>query len=107
MRFECEECGAQVDAPRVVRSVTCGHCGDVSFVTDGRVRRVYPSFGMYPIDTADGVVSKWMPTGTRPCRHGLYEVRLRAAPDVVVRAWWNLAWWSCGRDVLTWRGALA
>ena len=112
--FMCSECCAQVRLPLspAIRSVTCARCGDVSFITDGKVRRVYPALHMRPVNTPDGVVSKWMDSRVRPVAAGMYECRF---PQGELTLLWDGA---CFRDVgsymrvrcatlIAWRGWLA
>lgn len=114
--YQCAECGATNDLPLTVRTITCQFCGDVCFVTDGKVSRMYPSLHMLPADTPrdpDYPLSKWMPTQTRPVLPGWYDCRFRTTGDCVLRLWWNGMWFAAsGKRVvmdefLTWRGVLA
>lgn len=111
--YVCTECGATVRIPRVVSTVTCQRCGDVSFCDGGVARRMYPALTMCPLGTFGGVESKWMPTHTRPVRSGLYECRFRdIEPRVIVLHWNGRHFTHCGEPVrmrhfLTWRGVLA
>ena len=115
--FQCSECCAIVRLPLspTIRSVTCPRCGDVSMITDGRVRRVYPALHMRPIGTPDGVVSKWMDGRVRPVAAGMYECRFRHLEPAVLPLYWDGA---CFREgiggrrvqcvgLLAWRGWLA
>lgn len=112
--FKCSECAAWVNIPRALKTVTCRRCGEVYFCNDGEPRKMYPALSMYPADT-DGVVSKWMPTHTRPVREGLYEARFRNIEPAVVLVVWNGVRFVVPftgeriqmREFLTWRGVLA
>lgn len=116
--YRCCECGTSVIVPKVVSTVTCQRCGDVSFVTDGIVRRMYPALHMYPVThqlpDPQYPFSKWMPTGTRPVVSGLYHARFRhTEPHVLTLQWTGCKFVdSSGTRVamsqfLTWRGVLA
>ena len=112
--LQCDECRALITLPATVKTVSCSRCGETYLVNDGNPpRRLYPALHMYPV-TVEGVESIWMPTQTRPIRHGLYECRFRTTEPHVLRLHWNgrrfLA--STGEPVamgefLTWRGVLA
>jgi hypothetical protein len=117
--FKCTECGAVVNIPLKLKSVTCPDCGDGSFVNDGAVRRMYPGLHMYPVDHAhshgaDYPPSKWMLPWTRPVIPGNYDVRFRHTEPAVLRLRWNGACFVTAEgqrvqmtQFLTWRGALA
>lgn len=117
--FQCTECGVAVTIPLKVKTVSCRRCGDVSFVNEGNVRRVYPALHMYPVDTkhdhgSDYPLSIWMLPWTRPVRQGFYDCRFRHTEPNVIRLWWNGVSFTTadGQRVsmtqfLTWRGLLA
>jgi len=117
--FPCSECGATVRLPYSpkITTVACGRCGDVSMITDGKVRRMYPALHMQPMSVNEPlVVSAWMPTRTRPVAPGEYQCRFRTTGDAILPLYWDGV---CFRaldnvgsrvkmgDFLTWRGVLA
>jgi len=88
--FRCCECGTLVFLPSTVKTVSCRRCGETYFCNDDKPpRKFYPALSMYPVDTADGAVSKWMPSHTRPIKPGAYDVRFRHTEPHILRAWWN------------------
>lgn len=116
--FRCTECGASVTVPLTVKSVSCRRCGDVSFVNDGAVRRVYPTLHMLPVDAprpdSDYPLSKWMLPWTRPVMPGNYHLRFRHTEPQAFVAWWDGVKFTTSdgqridmRNFLTWRGLLA
>jgi hypothetical protein len=118
--FQCSECAAWVNIPRVLKTVTCRRCGEVYFCNDGEPRKMYPALSMHPmsalrVQELTGVLSKWMPTHTRPLIVGCYECRFRTTEPNVIQLLWNGTRFvvpSTSERVqmqhfLTWRGVLA
>jgi hypothetical protein len=118
--YKCCECSTSVVVPKIVSTVSCPRCGDVSFVTDGNVRRMYPALHMrpvtHPLPDANYPLSIWMPTRTRPIEAGLYHVRFRhTEPHAIPLHWNGYAFVAPDdyskridtREFLTWRGVLA
>ncbi|HEX8586196.1 MAG TPA: hypothetical protein VF680_17520 [Allosphingosinicella sp.] len=100
-----------MSVPRGIASTSCPRCGEVYWTETGN--KFYPALRMYPV-TTDGVVSKWMLTGTRPLMIGEYECRFRHTDPHHIRLWWNgMRFVSLkGEPVdmthfLSWRGMLA
>ena len=98
--MQCTECGTRITLPSSpkITTVTCNRCGDVSMRGDGDSwRRMYPALHMYPfhclmpqgIESPEAVVSRWMPTHTRPVTPGTYQCRFRTTGEAIFSLHWD------------------
>ena len=98
--YTCHQCGDEQQWFNEGTITRCRNCGQTHTLDRKRIVPVSPA--MYPIGTADCILSPWMLPWTRPVRPGRYDIRTQGGVHGTVE--WD------GHDdnwpvVMTWRGA--